>query len=252
MAGVDEAGRGPIAGPVVAAAVIFSFDAPRPVGLRDSKQLGRATRERLFRQICRRALTYGIGIATAQEIDLINVLEATRLAAVRALGQLAPQPGALITDALTFADDPRPQLPLVKGDAKSSSIAAASILAKVTRDRLMDGYHEQFPEYGWASNRGYPTADHYAALAEHGPTVLHRLSFSGVDFFATELRRSPLYHQLAARLDAPAPGGENHTAALRALVEERRESLPPPDYELLLRQLDEFGAGHAALQEPSP
>lgn len=252
VAGIDEAGRGPIAGPVVAAAVVFSFDKPRPVGLRDSKKLTERARERLYRQIRRQALTCGIGIATAQEIDLINILEATRLAALRAVSQLDPQPGALITDALTFTADPRPQLPLIKGDAKSSSIAAASILAKVTRDRLMTHYHRQFPEFGWASNRGYPTEEHYAAIAEHGPTVLHRLSFSGVGFFTVEPRRSPLYHDLLARLDALIGRGENHSAVLRPMVEENREILPPPDYDKLLRHLDEAPAIQPAPQEPPP
>jgi ribonuclease HII len=190
VAGVDEAGRGPLAGPVVAAAVVFDLARPRPVGLDDSKKLSHAKRELLFEEIRKRALAYGIAEATPGEIDAINILEATRLAAKRALAMLDPAPGAIVTDALTLRHEPRPVLPIIKGDAKSASIAAASILAKVTRDRMMSRWAEEFPGYGWERNMGYPTAGHYAAIESLGPTTLHRLSFAGVTFFTVELRWS--------------------------------------------------------------
>lgn len=237
VAGVDEAGRGPIAGPVVAAAVLFDFSKRRPTGLRDSKTLSEARREKLFRQVQRTALAFGIGVATAQEIDLINILEATRLAAQRAVEQLNPPPGALVTDALQIPALPLPQLPIVKGDSKSMSIAAASILAKVTRDRLMDAYHEQFPEYGWDRNRGYPTEDHYQAVAQHGATVLHRLTFSGVGFFDTALRHSPHHGDLRRRFDQLPPGDGEARERWKAELESLSPILPPPDYQDLCKLL---------------
>lgn len=190
VAGVDEAGRGPLAGPVVAAAVVFDLTRARPRGLDDSKKLSHSRREILFEEIRRRALSYGIAEASPPEIDDINILEATRLAAKRALAQLDPAPGAIVTDALTLRDEPRPVLAIIKGDAKSVSIAAASILAKVTRDRMMTRWAGEFPGYGWEHNMGYPTAGHYAAIERLGPTTLHRLSFAGVSFFTVELRWS--------------------------------------------------------------
>jgi len=190
VAGVDEAGRGPLAGPVVAAAVVFDLARPRPVGLDDSKKLSHAKRELLFEEIRKRALAYGIAEASPGEIDAINILEATRLAAKRAIAILDPAPGAIITDALTLRNESRPVLPIIKGDAKSASIAAASILAKVTRDRMMTRWAEEFPGYGWERNMGYPTAGHYAAIEALGPTTLHRLTFAGVTFFMVELRWS--------------------------------------------------------------
>lgn len=240
VCGVDEAGRGPLAGPVVAAAVILPFDGRRPEGLRDSKQLSADEREKLFPRIKRMAVSYGIGIASAQEIDLLNILEATRLAARRALAALSPEPGALVTDALTLPGETRPILPLVKGDAISASVAAASILAKVTRDRLMDAYSEEFPEYGWRSNRGYPTPDHYQALEKHGPCILHRMTFNGVGFFDTVPRRSPSYLAFLSRVHqlGGMEGGCGTPLALQDLrleIENWRERLPPPDYEDLCR-----------------
>ena len=244
VAGVDEAGRGPIAGPVVAAAVILPFEGRRPLGLNDSKKLNARDRERLFQQIQRMATAFGIGIATANEIDTVNILEATRLASLRAIDQLQPRPEALITDALELPTDPRPQLPLVKGDAISASIAAASILAKVTRDRMMDLYHEQFPKYGWDRNRGYPTEEHYAALGAHGPTVLHRLSFSGVGFFDSDLHRSPIFHRLRLRIDAERPMAASERAALDAEIAEAAGQLPPPDHAELIALLAAAATHH--------
>jgi ribonuclease HII len=238
VAGVDEAGRGPIAGPVVAAAVILPFAGRRPVGLRDSKQMSLAARERLFDAIRRLAVSHGIGIATAQEIDTLNILEATRLAARRALAQLDPPAGALVTDALELPGDTRPTLPVVKGDAICASVAAASILAKVTRDRMMDAYHTQFPEYGWDRNRGYPTEDHYAAITAHGPTVLHRLSFAGVGFFDPHLRRSPLFDAVMSRVDAAGGLDDSLRAQLRETLAAEADRLPPPDVAELRQLLD--------------
>jgi ribonuclease HII len=230
VAGVDEAGRGPLAGPVVAAAVIFPFKGKRPAGLNDSKQLTAAAREKLFRRIQRCATAYGIGMATAQEIDVHNILGATRLACLRALEQLNPPAQALVTDCLEFPGDPRPCLPVVKGDCISASVAAASILAKVTRDRLMDIYHEQFPIYGWNTNRGYPTPEHLAALEHHGPSTLHRLTFQGVGFFTTELRRSQEYHLLRERIMLHVESGDRETLlTIEKELESRTECLPPPD-----------------------
>ncbi len=247
IAGVDEAGRGPLAGPVVAAAVALPFQGPRPRGLRDSKQLTEKVRDRLFTEIQSKAISYGIGIVHAEEIDLLNILEATRLAVARALEQMDPQPEALVTDALHLPRDPRPVLPLVKGDNISSSVSAASILAKVTRDRLMDLYHEEFPEFGWKNNRGYPTQDHYAALQEHGPTTLHRLSFNGVGFFDVEPRRCPTYIQLREKIEHPGTifGRDDHwLEQIREKVFSSQERLPPPDFQHLLTLIEAYQQGN--------
>lgn len=235
VAGIDEAGRGPLAGPVVAAAVVFESDGKRPRGLNDSKKLPAEKREKLFDVIQAQALAYGIGVATAQEIDLINILEATRLAALRAIAQLAVQPIGFVTDCLTIPGEARPQLPIVKGDSISASIAAASILAKVTRDRLMDVYAQEFPEYGWTENRGYPTESHYAAITEHGPTTLHRMTFRGVDFFCVEPRRSPTYTVLHESITRIQVREEIHTFRIR--LSELAPRLPPPDLEDIHRLL---------------
>lgn len=241
VGGIDEAGRGPLAGPVVAACVVWDLEGRRPAGLGDSKQLTAARRERLHRQIVRQALGWGVGIATPGEIDLLNVLEATRLAAQRAFAACQDmlgerRIGALVTDYLDIPALALPTLPLVKGDCKSASVAAASILAKVTRDRLMNAYHDEFPMYGWDRNRGYPTPDHYAALAAHGPSSLHRLSFNGVGFFDVELRRSATYARLAEQLGA-APVCAETLAGLHEEIAASAANLPPADYEALLREL---------------
>ena len=179
IAGVDEAGRGPLAGPVVAAAVIL--DRKRiPRGLDDSKQMQPEAREDAFARIMQRAIAVGVGEASVDEIDLINIRQATHLAMARAVRALA-----IAADfALVDGNDP-PALPcpcdvIVDGDARSASIAAASIVAKVTRDRMMRALHEQFPGYGWFNNKGYSTEEHLAALSRLGPTVHHRRSFAPV------------------------------------------------------------------------
>jgi len=179
VAGVDEAGRGPLAGPVVAAAVILDPNR-RVKGLDDSNRLTPAQRERLFEQILERAPGLGIGIVDPQTIDRVNILEATRLAMYEALGQLTPRPDLVLIDALRLPALAVPQKPIIKGDRRSASIAAASIVAKVTRDRLMLEADARFPEYGFGRHKGYPTPEHLAAIEKHGPCAIHRRTFHGV------------------------------------------------------------------------
>jgi len=177
-AGCDEAGRGCLAGPVVAAAVILKKDADYPE-LNDSKQLTEKKRMQLREVIMAEALTYGIGIVTAEEIDKINILNASFLAMHRALDELKLQPQILLIDGNRFKSyrDIK-HVCIVGGDAKYQSIAAASILAKTTRDMLMEQYGEQFPVYNWKKNKGYPTLEHKRAIAEHGISPLHRKTFN--------------------------------------------------------------------------
>jgi ribonuclease HII len=179
VAGIDEVGRGPLAGPVVAAAVILPTR-HRLVGLNDSKQLSERERERLYTAIREHAVGMGIGWADVAEIDQLNILEATRLAMRRALDQLDPPPDYVLIDAVVIPGVRAPARPIIKGDSLSVSIAAASIIAKVTRDRLMATYHDLFPEYGFLSHKGYGTAEHLERLARHGPCSIHRRSFAPV------------------------------------------------------------------------
>ena len=179
VAGVDEAGRGPLAGPVVAAAVIL--DPLRRVrGVADSKVLPAERREELFAEIQLRALAVGVGIVDHATIDRVNILQATRLAMAEAIARLDVVPDLVITDYVALASLPCPQRNLVGGDARCASVAAASIVAKVTRDRLMFDADRQFPEYGFARHKGYATPDHLAALDRLGPCPLHRRTFAGV------------------------------------------------------------------------
>ncbi len=176
VCGIDEAGRGPLAGPVVAAAVIL----PKDCGLlylNDSKKLSAKKREELYEKIRGEAAAFGIGYASPQRIDEINILQATYEAMREAVRGLSVQPQILLNDAVTIPDVPYPQVPIIKGDAKSASIAAASILAKVTRDRLMLEYDKKMPEYGFASHKGYGSAEHIAALKKYGPSPIHRRTF---------------------------------------------------------------------------
>ncbi len=178
VAGVDEAGRGCLAGPVVAAAVVFAPETTSIPGLDDSKKLTPAVREALLEQIASEAAGVGIGQCSPQEIDALNVLWASLEAMRRAVLDLSLAPDVLLIDGNTAIPDvPWPQETVVKGDARSLSIAAASVVAKVTRDRIMARLHEDFPAYGWAGHKGYPTAAHYAALRAHGPSPHHRRSF---------------------------------------------------------------------------
>jgi ribonuclease HII len=179
IAGVDEAGRGPLAGPVVAAAVIlpegFSVS-----GVDDSKKLTAARRLRAFARICREAAGIGVGVVDAATIDRINILQASLLAMAMAVAQLRPSPDGLLIDGRHMIDWPLPQRAIPHGDARSVSIAAASIVAKVTRDRLMERYHERYPAFGFVRHKGYPTQAHRQAVATHGPSPIHRRSFKGV------------------------------------------------------------------------
>ena len=177
-AGCDEAGRGCLAGPVVAAAVILKKDA-NYLELNDSKQLTEKKRMQLRGVVMNEALAYGIGIVTAQEIDKINILNASFLAMHRALDELKLQPELLLIDGNRF--NPYRNLKhvcVVGGDAKYQSIAAASILAKTTRDMMMEQYDAQFPAYNWKKNKGYPTKEHKQAIADYGTTPLHRMTFN--------------------------------------------------------------------------
>ena len=179
IAGLDEAGRGPLAGPVVASAVVLPTRC-RLIGCDDSKQLSESERERLYHLIIERAVGIGIGSATEQEIDRLNILEATRLAMHRALAGLSPQPDCLLIDAISLLDCAIPIRSIIKGDALCLSVAAASIVAKVTRDRLMVEYHRLYPHYNFLSHKGYSTEEHLQQLALHGPCPIHRRTFEPV------------------------------------------------------------------------
>jgi ribonuclease HII len=179
VAGLDEAGRGPLAGPVVAAAVIISPER-RIRGLRDSKVLPPERRDELFELIQRRALAIGVGIVDHETIDRVNILQATRLAMQEALAGLAVAPELVITDFVALPALACPQKNLVAGDARCATVAAASIVAKVTRDRIMLDLDKQFPEYGFAQHKGYGTPEHLAVLDRLGPCPIHRRTFAGV------------------------------------------------------------------------
>lgn len=179
IAGIDEAGRGPLAGPVVAAAVVLPFG-EHFADLNDSKLLGPNIREKLFNTIVSRASDVGIGIVPPEKIDEINIYQATRLAMVTAVRNLSPAPDHLLIDGPMSVDLPIAQRPVVKGDRLSCSIAAAAIMAKVTRDRIMMKLHEKYPEYGFASHKGYGTKAHKEAISQYGPSPVHRKCFRGV------------------------------------------------------------------------
>lgn len=176
VCGIDEVGRGPLAGPVVAGAVILPRDC-NILYINDSKKLSEKKREELYPQIMEQAVSVGIGMVSPQRIDEINILQATYEAMREAIDNLSIKPDILLNDAVTIPEVEIRQVPIVKGDTKSISIAAASIIAKVARDRLMKEYDKIMPEYGFASNKGYGTAAHIAALKEHGPTPIHRKTF---------------------------------------------------------------------------
>jgi len=179
VAGVDEAGRGPLAGPVVAAAVIFERERI-PDGLDDSKKLSAAARETLFVLVMEMAIAVGIGEASVDEIDRLNIRQATHLAMARAVRALFPAPAFALVDGNDAPALPCPCETIIGGDGRSLSIAAASIVAKVSRDRMMKSLHEQHPEYDWARNKGYGTAAHLSALKRFGATLHHRRSFAPV------------------------------------------------------------------------
>ena len=176
VCGIDEAGRGPLAGPVAAGAVILPKDC-RILYLNDSKKLSEKRREELFLEIKEKAAAWSVGIVSPARIDEINILQATYEAMRDAVGRLGVTPDVLLNDAVTIPGLPMKQVPIIKGDAKSLSIAAASVLAKVTRDHMMAEYEEMFPGYGFAKHKGYGTAAHIQAIRELGPCPIHRRSF---------------------------------------------------------------------------
>lgn len=178
ICGIDEAGRGPLAGPVVAGAVILPVDCKIRY-LNDSKKLSAARREELFDEIMDKAVAAAVGIVSPARIDEINILQATYEAMRQAIGKLSVTPDLLLNDAVTIPQVDISQVPIIKGDAKSMSIAAASILAKVTRDRLMVEYDKVMPEYGFAGHKGYGSAAHIEALKKYGPSPIHRKTFIG-------------------------------------------------------------------------
>lgn len=179
IAGLDEAGRGPLAGPVVASAVVLPARC-RLAGVDDSKQLSERDRERCYETIMARAVAVGIGSASSEEIDRLNILEATRLAMQRAVAAISPPPDLLLIDAVALPGLSLPGRSIIKGDALSLSIAAASIIAKVTRDRLMAEYDRIYPHYRFLSHKGYGTGEHLQRLAAHGPCPIHRRTFAPV------------------------------------------------------------------------
>ena len=176
ICGIDEAGRGPLAGPVCAAAVILPKDHPI-LYVNDSKQLSAKKREELYDVIVREAVSYGVSLIGEKAIDRINILQADYEAMRQAVSKLSAEPGLCLNDAVHIPDLPIRQVSIVHGDARSLSIAAASIIAKVTRDRIMERYDQLYPEYGFAKHKGYGTAGHIQAIRDYGPCPIHRMSF---------------------------------------------------------------------------
>ena len=176
ICGVDEAGRGPLAGPVVAGAAVLPKDS-RILYLNDSKKLSEKRREELFVRIKEEAIVWAVGIVGPERIDEINILQATYEAMKQAIGNLSQTPDLLLCDAVTIPEVKIPQISIIKGDAKSLSIAAASVLAKVTRDHMMEEYDKLYPQYGFGKHKGYGTAAHIQAIREFGPCPIHRRTF---------------------------------------------------------------------------
>ncbi len=184
VVGVDEAGRGPLAGPVVAGAVLLPLKVSLD-GLDDSKKLSQKSREKFFPEIIQTALAYGVGIVSVATIEKINILQAALLAMKQAIEQCELAPDLLLVDGNKRVDHPARQWTIVKGDGKSLSIAAASVLAKVTRDRIMREYHQSYPEYEFDRHKGYPTKRHREKIRQFGPCPIHRKTFKGVKEFLT-------------------------------------------------------------------
>ncbi len=180
IAGVDEVGRGCLAGPVVAAACILDREKSVPEGLNDSKKLTTKRRAEIAEELRHSAVAFAVGVVEADEIDRINILEATKLAMVKSINALKPAADHLLIDALQLKQSSLPQKAIIKGDAISYSIAAASVIAKTYRDDLMCRYDSEYPQYGFAGHKGYGAAVHLEALRRHGPCPLHRLTFRGV------------------------------------------------------------------------
>jgi ribonuclease HII len=179
IAGIDEAGRGPLAGPVIAAAVILPEDVELK-GVQDSKKMTPRAREEAFSLIEKRAISFSVGMVEPSEIDQINILRATLKAMKQAVLDLDPQPDFLLIDGTGHVELPIQQRCIVRGDQQCLSISAASVMAKVYRDRMMCSYHELYPQYGFSSNKGYGTPRHLAAIARYGPCSIHRFTFRGV------------------------------------------------------------------------
>jgi ribonuclease HII len=192
VAGVDEVGRGCLAGPVVAAACILDPRRRLPKGLNDSKKLTPKLRDEIAGKLKKMCVAYAIGQVEADEIDEINILEATKKAMRLAIAGLACGTDYLLIDALRLKDIALPQMPIIRGDSISASIAAASVLAKTYRDALMVQYHEQFPYYGFDGNKGYAASIHLSALREHGPCSIHRMTFHGVKEEEVSCEAQPL------------------------------------------------------------
>ena len=180
IAGVDEVGRGCLAGPVVAAACILDTTKPVPKGLNDSKKLTEKQRNEIASELRETAVAFAVGIVEADEIDRINILEATKVAMIKAIEALSPAADHILIDALQLKHLRIPQKAIIKGDSISYSIAAASVIAKTYRDNLMVEFDTVYPQYGFAGHKGYGCASHFTALREHGPCVLHRRTFRGV------------------------------------------------------------------------
>ncbi len=197
IAGLDEAGRGPLAGPVVAAAVVLPMRCVLP-GLNDSKLLSAGVRNTLFERILEKAVAFGIGEASEQEIDRLNILQATRVAMMRALQQLRVGPDVLLLDAMTLPKATVRQRPIIKGDQLSVSVAAASILAKVMRDRLMAAHHETYPQYNFLAHKGYGTPEHLRLLSRFGPSPIHRVTFCPVRICGRAARSLDLSTEVGA------------------------------------------------------
>lgn len=222
VAGIDEAGRGPLAGPVVAACVVLPFEADLPEA-RDSKTLTPEQRERAYEAILAKAEAVGIGLAEVDMIDSQNILRATHHAMRCALERLPCRPDVALIDGLPVHPFPIPQIALVKGDARSASVAAASIIAKVTRDRLMVEHDAAYPQYGFALHKGYPTPDHLARLAEHGPCPLHRRSFAPVARLLPGCRSGSSEHQTPNTRSPEHLNTEHRILSLPLDLETRRE-----------------------------
>lgn len=199
IAGVDEAGRGPLAGPIVAAAVVLEHPLQE---LNDSKQLSAQQREALFARLHNGGHAIGVAAISAQEIDALGIQPANYAAMTRAVQQLAPPPNYLLVDGFEIRGCPLPQCRIVKGDCRSQSIAAASIVAKVTRDRLMDALHREFPQYGFARHKGYGTPEHLGAIERYGPCAQHRRSFAP---FIRPLETASLFSELEKDSHSCAP-----------------------------------------------
>ncbi|MFO7774105.1 MAG: ribonuclease HII [Dehalococcoidia bacterium] len=218
VAGIDEVGRGALAGPVVASAVILPHPASLPWFelVRDSKELNSRKRESLFDLISREAVAVGIGIVPPRMIDSINILKATRLAMMQAVEKLPSQPGFLLIDRITLPQCPIPQMGITRGDRLCLSIACASIIAKVTRDRIMEEFDELYPGYGFAQHKGYGTGRHILCLQRLGPSPIHRLYFAPIRSIITGQRSSPCvpvqselfvsYHAEGVPMESGRPG----------------------------------------------